>query len=640
MPLSPRTRLGLEALETRETPAASAWFQNGVLTVSGDSASDRIEVRDLRMPSGNLDRWISLGGGTTRVFVNGVQTNITIYTPAGQYWGRTSALSNSSYPTSHFNVWAGGGNDTVIVSTDLTSNFITTRIDGGDGDDFLQASYTRDTITGGNGHDTVYSGEGNDWVDGGSGDDFLQGGTGNDTLLGSAGWDQLIGADGNDHLDGGDHTDRMWGGMGDDYLFGGIGWWYDHLDGEPGNDRLDGGDGDDYLFGLSGNDTLNGGNGHDHLFGGTEDDTLYGGWGGDYLYGEDGNDWMDGNEEGDQLYGGNGHDTLRGGAGDVYDYLDGGDGVDYLAGGGGDDVLNGSSGQDTLEGEGGNDTLYGGTENDTLRGGEGNDGLFGGDGTNTLTGGSGADRFLIWTTGTNTVTVTDPAPEDATITFRNTVAQTVPLIGFGDVRFNAGTWTDQEIRDVDVALGNLHRLTNNTAFLERADGGAINFDRVGTQITVLPGGSIIGGWNGSGGSVIAFTQRSFNDWDATAGNGNDRWLLWQTIYHEIGHNWDDPAENGFIGAFRGISGWVQSATNPSPSWSPTQFTASTATGDDWWFNSGSQFARGYGQWNPFEDYATTWETYFMARFHGTTMGNTAVQAKYDNVISLINSRTT
>lgn len=421
---------------------------------------------------------------------------------------------------------------------------------------------------------------------------------------------------------GGDSDDTLVGGGIGDLLVGDLG--ADVLNGRGGNDVL-WGDGEGQISG-SAPDGVNGSTMTDTLHGEDGDDSMYGGFGDDKLYGGNHNDWLNGGDQNDFLDGQGGFDTLgqQGFNYTTYTYIP-------LFGW----LPTGTAFWETAS-ENGNDTLYGGTEGDTLRGGWGNDGLFGGDGTNTLSGGGGADRFLNW--GTNTLT--DAAAEDATITFRNTAAQTVNLTGFGNVQFNAGTWTDQEIRDADVALGNLHRLTNNTAFLERANGGAISFDRVGTQITALPNGSIIGGWNGSGGSVIAFTQPSFNDWDATAGNGNDRWRLWQTIYHEIGHNWDDPTENGFAGAFRTVSGWVQSATNPSPWWNPAEFTASTATGDNWWFRTGTQFARGYGQWNPFEDYATTWETYFMERFHYTTMGNTVVQAKYDNVISLINNRTT
>lgn len=408
-----------------------------------------------------------------------------------------------------------------------------------------------------------------------------------------------------------------------------------------------------------------GGDGNDTLTGGGMGDVLIGDGGADVLNGRGGNDvmWGDGQGQisgtapdgangstmGDTMYGGDGNDSMYGGFGD--DILNGGDGNDFLDGGAGNDHLGQqwyqqytpvNTGRFGVLGfprfvetasENGNDTLYGGDGNDTLRGGAGNDGLFGGAGVNTLAGGVGADRFLSW----GACTVTDAATEDATITFRDTAAQTVNLTGFGDVQFNAGTWTDQEIRDADVALGNLHATTNNTALLKRANGGAMFFDRVGTQVTVLPGGSQIGGWNARG-EVLAFTDQSFTDWDVTGGNGNDRWRLWETIYHEVAHNWDEPGENRFIGAFRAVSGWVEPTSILGVTFAPRGTTESAAAGDNWWYRTGSVFARDYGRWNPLEDYATTWETYFMQRFHGTTMGNLVVQAKYDNVVALIHSK--
>ena len=77
-------------------------------------------------------------------------------------------------------------------------------------------------------------------------------------------------------------------------------------------------------------------------------------------------------------------------------------------------------------------------------------------------------------------------------------------------------------------------------------------------------------------------------------------------------------------AFRQISDWDQ--TN-DPGDSP-----STATGDSWFYNdSNTNFARNYGRWNPFEDYATTWETYFAEEYHNNRNGNRRIQAKYDNL---------
>ena len=53
-----------------------------------------------------------------------------------------------------------------------------------------------DQLLGGNGHDTLYAGEGMlgsspNLLDGGRGNDFLAGGRGNDTLIGGAGDDAI-----------------------------------------------------------------------------------------------------------------------------------------------------------------------------------------------------------------------------------------------------------------------------------------------------------------------------------------------------------------------------------------------------------------------------------------------------------------
>ena len=112
-----------------------------------------------------------------------------------------------------------------------------------------------------------------------------------------------------------------------------------------------------------------------------------------------------------------------------------------------------------------------------------------------------------------------------------------------------------------------------------------------------------------------------------------------TVYHELGHNWDDTSENAYAGAFRSLSGWVQSPTRPSSS-----HLASRAPGDAWWYLNTALFARpdtfgttdSYSRWNPFEDFATTWETYFLNRYHGTTNGNNLVVAKQNNLGRLFN----
>jgi Ca2+-binding RTX toxin-like protein len=73
------------------------------------------------------------------------------------------------------------------------------------------------TLNGGLGSDLLRSiGLGDDVLNGGEGNDFLDAGTDNDTLLGGLGFDGLSGGNGNDLLDGGAGYDSMFGGQGDD----------------------------------------------------------------------------------------------------------------------------------------------------------------------------------------------------------------------------------------------------------------------------------------------------------------------------------------------------------------------------------------------------------------------------------------
>jgi Ca2+-binding RTX toxin-like protein len=247
----------------------------------------------------------------------------------------------------------------------------------------------------GDGNDSAYISGNIDlpvFMDGGPGDDYLQAGGGDAVLLGGAGNDKLIGGWGDDELRGGSGNDYLSGGWGDDQLYGGAG-----------DDKLVGGDGDDVIRGGSGNDYLDGGSGNDQLYGGTGDDRLYGGSGNDVLRGGDGNDYLDGSSGNDQLFGGSGDDRLYGGSGnDVLrggrgnDYLSGDSGNDQLFGGLDDDKLDGGSGDDILKGRAGNDWLIGGSGSDQLFGGSGDDKLIGGSGHDILEGGQGDDTLIDW----------------------------------------------------------------------------------------------------------------------------------------------------------------------------------------------------------------------------------------------------
>ena len=469
------------------------------------------------------------------------------------------------------------------------------------------AKVTRIEFRGGSANDTVnnntfstpmsaWGGEGSDTLKGSTGADYLNGEGGHDTLQGGMGADEIWGGDGNDTIQGGAGNDRLMGGEGSNILSGDGG--ADWMSGGSGIDYLYGGDGNDVLTGSAGDDTLDGQAGDDWLIGNDGADYLVGGSGVDQLFGDDGDDRVEGGSGNDTLRAGNGNDTLYGNGDN--DTLIAGDGNDWLEGG---------DGNDTLYGENGRDRLYGGSGNDYLSGGDGNDGLYGGTGTNTYYGQNGADRFLIL----SGERVMDSAAIDATITFVNLGATTINLSGFGACTFAAGTWSDAEIMTIDTALNNLHNHTNNTTLLETATGGGITYQRAGSQTS---GSGSIGGWN-AGAGTIAFTTRGLSSETLTC----------EVVYHEMGHNWDDQSENRFINDFRALSGWVSQASTPG-----AQYAASGASGDSWWYNTAlAGFARTYGQWNPVEDYATTWETYFLDSYHGTTNGNAVIQSKYDNL---------
>ncbi|MES2946587.1 MAG: calcium-binding protein, partial [Pseudomonadota bacterium] len=174
----------------------------------------------------------------------------------------------------------------------------------------------------------------------------------------------------------------------------------DELFADLGNDTINGLAGKDTLYGEDGDDLMDGGEDADRLRGGTGDDTLSGGAGNDTMGGDDGNDRLDGGSGNDVLGGDAGDDSLNGGIGN--DGLYGHDGNDSLDGGSGSDNLWGLLGDDTLAGGDDDDELFGGDGNDSLNGGAGADSLEGGAGQDTLTGGDGMDVFTV--SGLDTIT--------------------------------------------------------------------------------------------------------------------------------------------------------------------------------------------------------------------------------------------
>jgi Ca2+-binding RTX toxin-like protein len=180
-------------------------------------------------------------------------------------------------------------------------------VDGGDGDDTIRTGDDRDTITGGEGNDTIDAGIDNDSVGGGDGNDTIVGGEGNDSIT---------------------------GGSGDDLIYGGLSPAFpdslnipDDTDLVPDNglDVINAGAGNDTVYGMDDNDTIQGGSGDDYLDGGIDDDVVTGGSGNDTLTGGQGDDRLSGGNDRDTFVynAGNGSDIVHGGSeGDDFDRLD------------------------------------------------------------------------------------------------------------------------------------------------------------------------------------------------------------------------------------------------------------------------------------------------------------------------------
>lgn len=554
------------------------------------------------------------------------------------------------------------------------------------GQTVLIGSAYGDRLIGGRGDDALFGLEGDDELSGGEHYNVLDGGLGVDTLVRSS---MRTGTFGDGYVSGSTAHNADWyadvftsveqatlvaatafdvyGAEINAAAFRG----YVTIEGTALSDKLQAGAGGSLLNGLGGGDELIGGDGIDRLYGGGGNDRLTGGWGADTL---DGGDDYDTLLERDLR-----SSTLTNGSfvtarrfplasrpiwetdrcarletAELSALLESIGGVSTsvtldAAGFSGDVKLFGGPGNDTLVGGGGNDTLYGGAGDDTLRGNGGSDGLFGGVGRNTLVGGPGADRFLVWRRlGLRAIghsnTVVDLTPEDARINFRESVGGTyAPPAGWPTKQtyvFADGLWNDADIRMIDQALGNLHRAVGGKTDLLKfpaANGqwSEYTFTRRGRQSS---GDWAFGGQNEGAGRIII-------------GQGNDASLnsetTWATLYHEIGHTWTADPSDQRVGQlqsdFRNLSGWVQ--TN-KPAKGYVQAEAVIASGQTPWYYDGTKPAtdfarqvnkdnRSYSRLSPDEDYATTWETYFLMSYHATTLGNNMVFPKLLNVAQLL-----
>ena len=240
----------LEALESRVLMALSVSLNKGQLVITGSDDADTINISiaaDQIKVDLNSAGFTSPLASVRQIRVNG-----------GRGDDRISVDPAVALPAT---LQGGGGDDR------LQAGGAPTHMAGGPGNDFLFGGSAADVLSGGPGIDTAdYSarngrikitldGKANDGAvgeaNGSEGDNVLAdierviGGTGNDSITGSAGRNTLQGGGGNDTLVG---------ARGDDLLIGG-----------PGNDLLQGCENNDILIDVDGStgDTLDGGPGYD-----------------------------------------------------------------------------------------------------------------------------------------------------------------------------------------------------------------------------------------------------------------------------------------------------------------------------------------------------------------------------------------
>ncbi|OAN75556.1 hypothetical protein A8B78_16215 [Jannaschia sp. EhC01] len=155
----------------------------------------------------------------------------------------------------------------------------------------------KDTITTGDGDDTINAGDDADLIDAGDGDNVIDGGTDADTITTGDGNDSIVGGEGDDLINSGDGDDTIDGGVGDP-LANLIDDPNDGFFADPilnnGDDTINAGAGDDVVNGEDDNDLIDGGTGDDTLDGGIDDDTVLGGEGDDVIIGGQGADSLDG----------------------------------------------------------------------------------------------------------------------------------------------------------------------------------------------------------------------------------------------------------------------------------------------------------------------------------------------------------
>ena len=265
-------------------------------------------------------------------------------------------------------ILAGAGNDTVLAGwgdDSVEGGLGNDSLRGATGDDTLFGQGGNDTLRGEAGNDSLIGGDGRDRVNGGTGDDVIDT-SGSTAPLPDQGYpglypsdtnptndlDTVYGGQGNDTITTGDDDDRVLGGFGNDLIDAGFD-----------DDTIEGNQGNDTIIGAEGNDVIDAGQGNDLVYGGYAPNVP------DAVNIPDANGDLLPNNGRDSINGGMGNDTIFGMDDD--DTIDGGQGNDLIDGGVDDDLIRGNVGNDTITGGQGVDTMSGGNDRDTFLVGSG-----------------------------------------------------------------------------------------------------------------------------------------------------------------------------------------------------------------------------------------------------------------------------
>jgi RTX calcium-binding nonapeptide repeat (4 copies) len=175
------------SLQKKSEQFKAPTLENGLLTVEGTNAADRIALRLQAGQPGIVEVDFGDDGSAEFSFERSEIARIVVE--------------------------AGNGADAVRIDeiNGVFANTIPTTIDGGNGADRLVGGAGAGTLNGGNGDDDLFGGNGNETLLGGNGKDSIDGNRGNDAAFLGNGADTFVWdpGDGSDTIEGQNGTDTL-----------------------------------------------------------------------------------------------------------------------------------------------------------------------------------------------------------------------------------------------------------------------------------------------------------------------------------------------------------------------------------------------------------------------------------------------